>query len=626
MLRALRKYNKIILVIGGSILMVIFLLPSAVTQMGRNVLATTVGTYDGGKITVEDTHNAGREISIVGEVSPNLLQALHRVSNSGAAAPGTIRAEHWILLTEEARAAGLVGGPRDAREEVPEQRATALSSQFGPKVFETALAHYKGVMRLIDSVNPSLTRSTQEMVSFGQELFDTATVGVVLIPGDTAAKDAPAPTEEELTAHFEKYRDVSPAEDPNSIGYRRPPAVQLEWFVLDRPTIEAAFVPDPVEVNKHYQQNRERFSGTFAEVRNLVESAYEQQQVTQALDRASDVIKRELFRSTANLPADGVFKTLPPDWSTRMPNMATLAAAGEAELKKAFPTLGGATSVSTGDETWRSATDLGSIAGIGRSALPLNNNFLPFSVYAFAVRELKGDARLGVQQGLVYGPLEDFQGSRYYFRITAVREEGPPASLDEVRDQVVKNVQTLKGVDLLRQQAQVYKDRAAADGLAALGNSLTIPVRWGIEVTPQMVRSGAGSTVPDPLLDSPEVRDAVLALARQIDPRVPAEEIDAAERTLAVVAPKAGALAVIQITRWRPMTTEQFRTNMGRIAGHAARDSDIIQLAVEPFSFQSVSARMGYKPAADFAAQQEDPEAAEPATEPAPKPAAQPAG
>ena len=48
MLKFLRKYQGIILVFGGVLLMIAFLIPQALQKMGKGAGAQVVGTIDGG--------------------------------------------------------------------------------------------------------------------------------------------------------------------------------------------------------------------------------------------------------------------------------------------------------------------------------------------------------------------------------------------------------------------------------------------------------------------------------------------------------------------------------------------------------------------------------------------------
>jgi hypothetical protein len=53
----------------------------------------------------------------------------------------------------------------------------------------------------------------------------------------------------------------------------------------------------------------------------------------------------------------------------------------------------------------------------------------------------------------------------YVFRVTRVEPAGPPASLDDVRDQVIQDVKQIKALELAGQQARALAEQARQNGL-----------------------------------------------------------------------------------------------------------------------------------------------------------------
>ncbi|MEO1716034.1 MAG: hypothetical protein AAFR76_02885, partial [Planctomycetota bacterium] len=112
MLKFLRKYNKIILVIGGSLLMVAFLAPQAIQQIGT-LQNRTVARMDGREIKERELFDAANE-----------LRALNALGGTGGTANALLNLEqatssdadlHWYLLSKEAEAGGFVGSDEDGR-------------------------------------------------------------------------------------------------------------------------------------------------------------------------------------------------------------------------------------------------------------------------------------------------------------------------------------------------------------------------------------------------------------------------------------------------------------------------------------------------------------------------------
>lgn len=590
MLKFLRRYNKAILMVGGSILMVLFLLPSTTQQLGQSGLSKAVAYVGGEKITYQDLQRTAQELQVLSRISPMFMQRFQIDAR---------RPEHWVMLVHEARKGGFLGGPKEAWKEVPQSASDIIrASMPSPSAADAFIVDLQGVARLIGASNTAPLFSTREAVTLGQKILDAATIDVVVIPAEKAAESLPEPDEARLTAHFEKYRDTEPTPDPTTnslgLGYRRAPAVQVEWMSIDRASLEAAYTPDPVEVNKFWNQNRARFEGDFIAIKAQVEAEYERLQVDQVMDRAVDALKRELFRSTASLPVDGGYKVLPADWTAKAPAFASLAALADAELRKTFPTLAQGPAVMANDGSWRTAADLAKLPGVGYASLNFGGGTsIPFGDIALQARELGGEASLAIQKGIVYGPLRDYRGSTYYFRVLETRPAGPAESLAEVRIAVIRDLKALDGLEKLKAEADSYRERAVADGLTAVANKETLVVRTGVEVTQQVVRVAANAGA-DVTLDEPGFRDAIMGLARKLDPRVEATTLDAAGRTVAMVLPKSRGLVVAQIVRFRPMTVELFRSSAGTIAQSAGQEFGG-EAIIPAFSYERLKERLGFK-------------------------------
>lgn len=619
MLRFLRRYNKAILMVGGSILMVLFLLPTTATQLARNPFAEPIGTIDGRKLTLRDRQEADEEVGRLARIMPEVLMF------AGFDDPTRPDADRWILLTHEARKAGLIGHVQDGLgfiDDAVEYGATVFEraqgqvidraqvraiytnrldqmiASAGQESVGVAMAKLRGVMRMLEITSPHGLLSTRDMLKAGHELLDIASFGMVVIPAASAGASLPEPTPERLNEHFEKYKNVNPNTDPAGIGYLQPPAMRVEYLRVDQPVISQALTLDPIEVNKFWRQNQASYPGEFAAVKDRVENAYRAQQARTLLEQAEKFMKQQIFRSTQALPLVGVYRTLPEDWDQKKPSLAALGEALDAELKKRLPAERSFVTV-VNDDSWRTNETLRLVSGIGGAMVDLGEPIGsgPFNAYAMTVRELAGDNQFGVQRGLIYGPLTDTFGSHYYFRVTAVRPQGPPASIDDVRSQVVADVKMLDGLEKLRSEADVYRERAIADGLQSLAQSVGVPAQFGLEATRRAVQRSGGAQA-DPALDRPELRDAIIDAAEMLDPRVDPTTIPAQDRTVSVVLPSMRGLVVAQITRWRPMTLEAFRENIPRITAMAQRSVTFSNAQV--FTKERMSQRVKFKPRSGF--------------------------
>src|SRR6186997_2733766 len=95
MLKGLRKHNKWILVVGGSLLMVAWLMPQTIRQLGPARKGAPQGEVDGQTIYQSDLARQGSELRALRTLIPSLIGAMVDPSRNHESA-------HWMLLTREA--------------------------------------------------------------------------------------------------------------------------------------------------------------------------------------------------------------------------------------------------------------------------------------------------------------------------------------------------------------------------------------------------------------------------------------------------------------------------------------------------------------------------------------------
>src|SRR5947207_9792431 len=107
MVKILRKYNKYILVVGGSLLMIAFLMPQAFQQLAGNREKQTYARMGDRKITYADIGRAEQEFHTLDRFSSMLVKQVIGAENS----------DHWFLLTTAAERAGFIAaGAEDAKD------------------------------------------------------------------------------------------------------------------------------------------------------------------------------------------------------------------------------------------------------------------------------------------------------------------------------------------------------------------------------------------------------------------------------------------------------------------------------------------------------------------------------
>jgi len=662
MLKFLRKYNKWILVIGGSLLMVAFLAPQAIQRLGK-LNDRTIADFDGKPMKASKLRLAANELRGVDALGgTNGLASILLSLDSGS----QDRDIQWFLLTQEAEQGGYIGSDQDGATLYPfiaEQLALAnvramiqQNPQFQSIAFQLlgqyrdqwlqriqstensaagagqfhsiedfhkAIAKLRGVLRLRESYARLGRFSTTRAANEAKETFDAAETSYVVIPSDRFISDVPEPTEDQILAHYEQYKDKLASETDYGIGYRQPDRIKLEWLAIERAPIEAAITIDPVEASKFQQLNPDQFPGTFSEERPRIEAALRRQKADDILKEAENFVSAETLRATRTLERDGNYVKVPDNWNQVRPPLEQIAQTvvqriSEANDGMVIPTP----TVTRHDDSWLAAQDILSLPGIGFSQIRYGSTQLPIAGALFNVRELNPNPSLAVQVGVLASefPSTGNDGSIYFFRILAAHKASPPDSIDEVRDEVIKDIKRIEAYDQLTQRLSTYAEVAINSGLddvvamlnAGLPDDTNITVGDfpdRISITDGVtLRSRIGRSTPAIFQDQ-AVLDSAFGISKSIDPTLKIEDVPLPDRTYIVPAPKSLAVVVGRIDSVQPLTQEDFATGYNDIA-NTLLTLEITDLGVtdDPFTLERLEARHNFKMRRD---EQDEPEPTE---------------
>ena len=108
-MKFLRKYNKVLFGVFSVLLMITFLVPTAIQEFSKssassNAVWATVG--NGEKITLTEQQKLTRQVKMIDVLQVPFSKELGINGNPG----------QWYLLVREAKQAGLVGGPSEGKE------------------------------------------------------------------------------------------------------------------------------------------------------------------------------------------------------------------------------------------------------------------------------------------------------------------------------------------------------------------------------------------------------------------------------------------------------------------------------------------------------------------------------
>lgn len=636
MLRTIRKHNKWILVVGGSLLMVTFLISGTANQLQPNPAKQTVATVRGEKITAGEMNLAMREYEALKIIAGDGL-----MRNLGDMEDGF----EWFLISEEARRAGLVGGAADGMDWIPaiaahmanryvngisQQRLIQEMQSFeSPDAYfkavqdasksevttriphaagtaglneqqiGVALAKLRGVERLYSLTLMAPRLSAARLAQEASMAKDQATINALILPADPLAASLPEPTDEELQAQFTKFRGVAPGGPGLGFGYLQPPRVKIGWMMVDRAAIASAITLNPVEVNKHWQQNRAAYPGEFAAERSKIEDVLRSQRADSILAEIDRVLKARVNQATRALDVDGAKRILPADWSAKKPTLDGLAA----DLVGSIREFSGVTlekpQVTIMDGRWISVSDLDVLPGVGSSAYISATAQMRLSQLMTRSQDLADVSELDLQAGVpfVTTPLVDGAGNRYYIEILDARRQSVPESLDEVREQVARDARLAKAFDRLVAEAPEFRVAATLQGLDSVASAFEgrFPDTTVAPMNQILLTRGRVVSFLAQQLNDEGFRNAVMDAAASIPPTAKMDENNVDDRTIAKPVPAIRSVVVAQITQRDPMTVEALR---------AVRQLDVLEWVVaermrtlqrdNTFTIEAVSKRIDF--------------------------------
>lgn len=647
MTKLLRKYNKWFLAIGGVLLMMTFLLTGPQSIFQPNPEKAVVANLTSGKVIARDMSLADKEYESLKNAFPFFIRYDLGVEN------GT----HWLLLSKEAMDAGLVGADTDgldglstialsqaSAEVVGElqqqygalatqiiqhpqlgqayrQQINQKASEFAKQLqneavrmslagrshltlaeFDTALSKVRGVMRLKQAYRGADRISDRRVALETQRMGDRVFINAVFVPADTLADAMPAPKPEELQALFDKYRTAKPNEGEYGFGYVLPNRVKLEWVEVEQLSMASAVKLDPVQVNKFYQNNRKDYPGDFGAERPKIEDRLRQERVDELMAEADRVIKAKIRAATRPLPTENGYKKLPADWEKQRPKLEDFAQGVVDAIQQTEQITVPLPKITIRAAEWVLSSDLRSLPGIGQSAATLGSKSVGFADLVGSTRDFNPKVSYGLQTSVPYEtPTRDGAGNHYYFTILEARPEGPAESLDVVHATVERDARRLAAYEHLKADLSTYDALAATQGLDAVMKNFDRDPK-----PPVMPREIKLAYITDDAADrrfpelSPEVvRKAVMAVVRKLGMMKSWVDVPAPDRTVSLGVPEQLGILVAQLVGQSPVTEEEWR-KLGRTVAEQFSQNELRSATgdgeADPFSFEAMKARLGYRP------------------------------
>jgi len=605
MFKLLRKHNKWILAVGGSLLMVVFLLPQALEQFGANPRKATVALVGDESLTEQARIDAQRELAILDSISPGITAAILQVGASpDGAESGLSDALHWLLLTREAGRQRLIGGAQDGRGFIPvaarffaqqyilqnrfsldfnrlpeiQQQATQSyiaqmeearsafinRSRTPPVMVDRTLAKARGVLRMYEAYLAFDPPSLQESLDLCREFFNTAEIVYYIADSEPYIDEDYQPDETEILVHYSNHKENLPDEGQHGFGYRAEDRVKLEWLRITRFEIADAYRVDPVEANRRWRNNRNTYPGEFAEELENVSEDIREERTDTIVRETEQLVRAELLKARGDLTQndEGMYD-LPPDWAETRPSLLEIAqVVGERLREKYGPDMPNPTAMDD-SRTWRTRAMTRGIPIVGSSSRLIGPRQVRMAELAFSTPEIDPDAPFPVQAGVTQGPLfNDRSGDVIFFRVLEAQPSAP-LPLDEVRDQVIDDIRALRAYEALKAEAPRMITDVLTLGAEAAAEKRNATLFTGVKVTRDTVEPIDPSAGPPRFeiqkINNETFRDAVMDRVETYSIDTPIDRLSDRDLLLRIPLDDRMEVAITGIQNVIPLTIEAHR-------------------------------------------------------------------
>ncbi len=662
MLKFFRQYMKYILAVFVALLMVAFLIQPTLSMFAPDPLSQVIGSIGSQELTLGDERIAGTELALLQATSPVLVQLASGI------APQPPRASQWLLMLREARAMGLSASEAEVDQlmatlgldetRLPQvlERTNAsvgrirgaLRSWLIVQAYKELLyatqhrrvsqrledylrgmqflqfGYLQGAMALIGQAMMGSPRLSQPLLE--RFLYDhqtTVQTAFAAAATDLYLDQSGEPDEQALQDLFDQYKEALPGQGkPYPLGYRIPQQVQIEYLaiplarVLQQVTIEEAdalsyydthldeFRPPAASTQPSEDDtDNKRLPRPYTEVRQQIIRRLTDQKANQLSQQIAKAAIAIMLEDARPLPEQGGYREVPDDWQP-----VGLVEVAQ-QLYKQFDVL---PVVRHHEDRWQTQQHLAGLPDISRSRVTGQQRPVGFVEYVFSAKELQkeGDkdrplASLRLQAQMPSMPVESAGGNRYVFRLAGAKPDRVPASIDEIRQQVVQDANRIAAYERLKQDAATWEARLADQGLNDTAK------QWNLTLLSPPAfpkrETGVGGQLQAPSVSgvgrSEAFVDGVFALADRVAQANPdrlgqdlQDRVPATQRVGVVPVDHQMSLYLVRLDAINPMT----RSDLDRIAQSSPVGTWINQTLADPqrqdpLSLEAVSQRVGFE-------------------------------
>lgn len=609
MTKFFRKYSRFFILGFMSILLVIFLIQDAVGRGQRSsqdaFANAEIGRAFGKPIRQRDIARAGADLDIASDMGMSFQ------------IPGRDEFERNLnahLLMEEATRMGVRASRDEIRsrlDSVPESgaRFDAVCRKFScaPEAVNAALERVMSVADLMEVMYEAAAgESGPRMEERYRKQSQQVDALISAIDGKAFVQNVTEPTEAEIQAHFEEAKDRADTHTDDALvyGYRIPDRARVEYLTIDPKELIPLVSARERDLKRYFDQNQKKYTKpveapappgteppppipmTFEEAKERVKEDFRLARATEEAQSRMNRIRDEAYAPWQSMQpdADGI---RPPPATQAHVSFESLAAKHSKDVKVLHRT----TDLLTADKL---ALEPGlRSASVTEARRPVRAANLAYHVEGLPKQAALGDRRqLRILEPspvmlAASTPLPGLSQA-FVFRVVEAVPAGPPASIDAVREQIVKNLKMKKAVELAGQHAKALAERAKAVGLvAALAEAVDLkqmlleadtlakanpgdpsnPGNYAVKLDPVVATQFTSQRVFAGNFSSSTAGALGMAASTQ-----PASEAHPFRAVVAFNAPSQ-TWGIIQVNALKPLYSEEFKKNKQFLEMLAQRDS-----------------------------------------------------
>ncbi|MCH8912868.1 MAG: hypothetical protein IIA33_04800 [Planctomycetes bacterium] len=494
MIKFFRKHNKQLLAVFTVLLMIAFVGGTALTSlMQPNPSGDVLFHAFGEPVTNGELGVVNRQTII--------LSGLRYPWNTPWGFQGRVQPldeRDYFLLLREAEERGLRPGLEQARLQLAtlniDLNQFSLNNKVATEEIELAVANLISVQQLWSMARGSIVPSELEIQQAVRDQYEKLNAHIVEVKSNPLIEPDAEISEDDVLAHFEKYKEQTSGGSALEFGYLIPDRVQVEYLAINTGKIALAQPITEKQAETYWRAHQKDFrppeaeddSGegsselvgpelptdpfylTFAEAREDVVTFLAQQRRLEEARGMASVIWRALREPWYNQPEDEA-------GFPEAPEAAKAADHYQQTLHKLQNRIPHREAIDIGTTDLFAASEAGDVGRLGSTRVDTQTP-VPgrrFATMTHVVQGLVESARpddSSIQQALASyqtapSPLIDEDNNLYLYRIIQVQERHAPTSIDEVRDEIVADLRAQRAFESAKTHAEAIKDRIGEEDL-----------------------------------------------------------------------------------------------------------------------------------------------------------------